>query len=109
MCVIDHEDFILNNYESLTKCLRVTAYCLRFINNARTRKNNDIKLTGLLMPEELEKATLKLIKNTQNICFVDELRELSNGSTVSTNSKLFRLRPFIDGNGINVSYALAVD
>lgn len=62
MCVIDNEDFMLNKYESLTKCLRVTAYCLRFINNARTRTNNDSKLTGFLMTEELEKATLKLIK-----------------------------------------------
>ncbi|KAF0748588.1 Uncharacterized protein FWK35_00019236, partial [Aphis craccivora] len=67
MCVIDYEDFILNKYESLTKCLRITTYCLRFINNARTRKNNNIKLTGFLIPEELEVATLKLIKNTQHI------------------------------------------
>jgi len=100
MCVIDHGDFILNKYESLTKCLRLTAYCLRFINNARTRKNNNIKLTGSSIPEELEMATLKLIKNTQNIGFVDELRELSKGKAVSANSKLFRLRPFIDSNGI---------
>jgi len=35
LCVIDHEEFMLNKYESLTKCSRITAYCLRFINNVR--------------------------------------------------------------------------
>jgi len=62
MCAISHEEFMVNNYESLTKCFRITAYCLRFINNARTRKN-DIKLTGPLIPKELEKPTLKPIVN----------------------------------------------
>ncbi|XP_025407042.1 uncharacterized protein LOC112680991 [Sipha flava] len=99
LCVIGHEEFIVNNYESLTKCIRVTTNCRRFINNARTHKN-DIKLTGPLIPEELEKATLKLIKNTQNIGFANELRELSNGKAVPANSKLFHLRPFIDSNGV---------
>jgi len=48
----------------------------------------------------LEKASLKFIKNTQNIGFVDELRELSNDKADSTHSKLFHLRPFIDSNGV---------
>jgi len=52
-------------------------------------------------------ATLKLIKNTQNIGFVDELRELSKGKAVSANSKLFRLGPYL--STAMVSYALAVD
>lgn len=97
MCVADRKDSILNKYESLTKCLRVTAYCLRFRNNAR---KNGIKLKGFLVPEELERATLILVKVTQNIGFVNELRELSSGKVVSSSSKLFRLRPFIDGDGV---------
>lgn len=43
---------------------------------------------------------MKLIKNTQNIGFVGELRELSKGKTVPANSKLFRLRPFIVSNDV---------
>lgn len=97
LCVTDRPDLILNKYESLTMCLRVTAYCLRFTNNAC---KNNTKLTGFLIPEELERATRILLKITQNIGFADELRNLSNGKTVSLNSKLFRLRPFIDHNGI---------
>ena len=54
----------------------------------------------MLRPEELEKATQKLIRITQYIGFRDELRELSENRTVSPRSKLFRLRPFLDDNGI---------
>lgn len=94
------ERIVVGSTRTCIRSLRITAYCLRLINNVHARKNNNIKLTGFLQPEELEKVTLKLIKNTQNIGFVDELRELSNGKAVSTHSKLFRLRPFVHSNGV---------
>lgn len=97
VCMSEQDDYILNKYESFTKCIRVTAYCLRFINNVH---KNNIKLTDLLKPEELERATKKLIKITQYIGFRDELRDLSRSKSVSSQSKLFRLRPFLDDNGV---------
>lgn len=60
-CITAPKDVFLDKYESLTKCLRVIAYCLRFINNVR---KNNTKLTGLSILEELENTTLKLIKIT---------------------------------------------
>lgn len=93
------------NVESLTdhieknsdvgKLQRVIAYLLRFKNNCL---KNGAKLTGPLMPKELNEAMMTIIKVVQIKHFSNEIHSIQNGSPVK--SGLSNLHPFIDKNGI---------
>lgn len=73
MCATAQSEIILHCFSSFSKCLRVTAYCLRFKNNAlRKNKRSD----GPLCPEELKTAKLVLIKLVQSTSFKSELVNL---------------------------------
>lgn len=50
---------ILGKYSSLSKLLRIIAYCLRFKCNAKPKTK---KIIGLLKPDEIERATITIIK-----------------------------------------------
>lgn len=73
------------------------AYCLRYFNRV-VKKTNEI---GPLTATELNDADMRLIKGIQREHFYKELVELSaKMAQVSSKSKLFRLRPFIDERGL---------
>ena len=88
---------ILNNYSSFTKLQRVTAWCLRFIRNARHPHN---KINGCLSSAELSVALTCLVKLVQARSFPDELDCLKNKKTLSNSSHLLSLCPFIDSEGV---------
>lgn len=83
-------------FSSLTRLLRVSAYCLRFINNCR----NVVKVKGCITPVELERALQYWIKVTQAIHFKDEIDSLRVGGEVPKASNLLTLRPMLDDLGV---------
>jgi len=67
------------------------AYCLRFIYNARSPKDNKFES---LTVDATEEALLRCIRKTQEISYSDELRELLAGRPFTKNNRLLALQPF---------------
>ncbi|CAL8069017.1 unnamed protein product [Orchesella dallaii] len=84
-----------NNVSSLIKLKRITAYCIRFISNARKQP-----LHGPLSTMELRKAYHVLIKMVQKSNFAAEIKSLQSNLPVSSSSRLKTLHPFLDNEGI---------
>ncbi|XP_062541389.1 uncharacterized protein LOC134209417 [Armigeres subalbatus] len=86
---------------SYQRLLRITAYCLRFINACRQRESSDRpEGSTVLTVEELSMSRKKLVKLAQTDSFGEEIRELGRGKTVSKRSNLRLLSPFLDSDGI---------
>jgi len=88
---------IYTKFSQFYKLIRVTAYCLRFINNCQGHKS---KLQNLLEVSELERATQCLIRNVQATAFAQELKCLQLNKALSKDSKLLSLDPFLDQTGL---------
>lgn len=89
---------IFKNYSSITKLNRVFAYCMRFINNVRCRK--EARMHGNLNVTELETSLKILIKIVQLEEFEKEIHCLENKVSISRKSKLLPLSPFLDNEKI---------
>ena len=87
----------LDNHSDLGKVLRVTAYVIRFIKNC---KNNWNKVEGPLTSEEIDVAKLKLIYCIQRQVFSAEIRALLSNKVIPQWSKLSKLDPFVDDEGL---------
>jgi len=87
---------IIERYSSLTKLIRVTAFCLRFINNASKKEN----LIGALQADEIDKAANSIIRLVQASNFAGEIKDLRKSGQVSSKSVLLRLHPFLDKNDL---------
>lgn len=99
MKTIIHINFqMIENYSSLSKLLRVTSYCLRFVNNMR--KPLSLRKIGFLTPLELDASLLFWVKITQECNYSDEISRLSKHSNISKASKLVRLTPIVGTDGI---------
>nr|XP_022906253.1 uncharacterized protein LOC111418055 [Onthophagus taurus] len=84
-----------NKYSSLTRLLRVTAWCARVFD-----KNNLLSsVSGVLSADELNRALLFWVKECQNLEFAEELILLRSKRTITRTSSLYRLNPFLDGDG----------
>lgn len=68
---------VLQRYSSLLKCIRITAWCLRFKNNALLKGT---KCSVALSVGELDNAKTILLKIVQTTNFASELRELKKGN-----------------------------
>lgn len=55
---------------------------------------------GNLSADEIKLAKTSLIKVVQRDEFANEIKSMLNGEAISSKSKLFRLRPFLDKNNI---------
>ena len=88
----------VEDYSSLSRLLRLFAYCLRFIRNAKSPVSN--RNTSFLTAHELHSALLVFIRQAQFSHFNIEIKELQAHRRVPTNSKTFSLNPFIDNAGI---------
>ncbi|XP_060861828.1 uncharacterized protein LOC132938840 [Metopolophium dirhodum] len=87
-----------NRFSSYDRMIRVTTIMLRFINRCR-RCDLEPPPTKCLSLVEVDCATRSIIRESQRIYFSDLLRELSNGTRVSSKP-LARLTPFVDDVGI---------
>lgn len=86
---------LTERFSSLTKLKKVTALCIRFINNCRKHNKQ-----GPITVDELENATTILIRMAQMHAFPNEITQLSASKHISTKSKLLSLNPFIDKDGL---------
>ena len=92
------EESLVTQFSNLNKLKRVTAYCFRFIQNVRRRKED--RRGGNLTCEEIEESFFHWIRHSQESAFSDDLKALKLRNQVSATSKLRMLCPFIDLRGI---------
>lgn len=90
---------ILDKYSSLSKLVRVIAYCLRFNNN--TSRETDKYGLIRIQRDETDKATVMIIKSVQVNAWREEILRMRNSRLLNTNSNILRLKPFINGDGLN--------
>ena len=93
---------VLEKYSSLRTLNRVLAYCLRFIHNIRNKN----KCNGPLSKNEIDSSHFLIIKLTQAAAFSKDIRNLSQGRAVSSESKLLSLNPFLDKDILKVGRRL---
>ncbi|XP_011859306.1 PREDICTED: uncharacterized protein LOC105556806 [Vollenhovia emeryi] len=89
---------LIYRYSSLTKLLRITALCFRFI--SRLRKVHDSLPARHISPETLEKARLFWIQATQAAYFSHELKALQADSPLAKAHAFNRLTAYIDAQGV---------
>lgn len=91
---------LIYRYSSLTRLLRITAWCKRaLLLIFNIKKSQTLKYIPL-QPEELEEAKIYWIKSTQKAYFLSEINKLSKLEPVHQTSSIYRLTPFIDSQGI---------
>ncbi len=83
---------ILENYSSLNKLLRITAWKKRFVHSLR----NTEKSLGELCAQEIEAAEKYWIRLTQIKCFSKEMKQLETKKGLDRISKIHTLKPFLD-------------
>lgn len=89
---------IFERYSSLKKLIKVTAWCLRYINIKLKRKGSIVD--KYLSISELENAENILLKLAQRQQFNEEIIALQNGQNIKRNSIILSLNPFVDEFGI---------
>ncbi|XP_058817515.1 uncharacterized protein LOC131680822 [Topomyia yanbarensis] len=96
---------MFTRYSSLDRLVRVTAYCLRFVCNVRSKaRTQPLVSTGLLPSKtlsvtQLTEAHSQLVRLAQADAFQEELRALKTENSVSKRSSIRLLNPFIDQKG----------
>lgn len=101
--VIDNGDrsSYLKRISKLSKLIRVTAYCLRFVKLCKAKvAKTQFTAPVYLSSQELNDALNRCIKLSQSISFSDEIFSLSQGEQVHKSSKIYVLNPFLDDKGI---------
>lgn len=78
-----------------TKKFRITALCLTFINNVRSKIR---KPQLLITTQNLKKAEKRIIRLCQSKVFDKEIHHLSSGRPTN-KSKILSLNPFLDADG----------
>ncbi|XP_011859407.1 PREDICTED: uncharacterized protein LOC105556908, partial [Vollenhovia emeryi] len=94
----DYQWELTYRYSSLTKLLRITALCFRFV--SRLRKVHDSLPVRHISPETLEKARVFWIQATQATYFSHELKALQADSPLAKAHAFNRLTAYIDAQGI---------
>lgn len=90
----DFTNIDFDSYSDLSHLERIIAYCLRFKNNSLKTKEN--KITGPLRSNEINNASMALIKISQSESFGKEISKLKIHSSLDKGNKLVKLNPFID-------------
>ena len=85
---------LFKRLSSFSKIIRVVAYCRRFIDI----KINKLHLKGFLSPNELKRATIRVIKFAQRETFSEEVRKLESKKQI--DGKLTPLNPFLDSEAV---------
>ncbi|XP_070532963.1 uncharacterized protein [Ptychodera flava] len=85
-------------FSSWTTLKRIQAWVCRFLDNCKLPKEERTK--GELLPEEIEEAEIMIIKTMQAESFPEEYSALVGKKELPKKSKLLRLRPRLDGDGL---------
>ncbi|XP_035226814.1 uncharacterized protein LOC118199123 [Stegodyphus dumicola] len=96
---VKRTDSLLNLHgnSDLSKVLRITAYVLRLINNC---KRNSERCKEVLTAEELASAERYWIRFLQRSEFEKDLIKLTRKETLSSDSKLYGLKPILTAEGL---------
>ena len=88
----------MDDFSTLNRLLRYTAYVFRAYGNAAADGLNrpELRRDGVLTTSELTLAKKLWIRHIQRVAFSSELRELQNGERVLHTSSLSKLNPFLD-------------
>ncbi|XP_024875956.1 uncharacterized protein LOC112457263 [Temnothorax curvispinosus] len=89
---------LLTKYSNLTKLLRITALCRKFIRKAH--KDTKSELTPFLSVNDINNEKYFWIKIVQQFSFSPELKILSQGHSLPKSNPLTKLAPYIDSNGL---------
>ena len=90
--------FPIERWGSLTKAIRVVAWCRRFVHNVRHPESRE--LSAELSYGEISEGNAALLRQVQRVCFADEYAALSRGGTVTKPSSLVKLAPFLAEDGL---------
>lgn len=97
--VMNYEEFpLLMKFASFRKSQRIVAYMLRFISNARKKKEDRLLSPYLTIPE-LRAASNVIVGAVQHQEFGKEIECIRSGES---NHRLNNLRPFLDGDLLRV-------
>jgi len=94
-----HQENVLQieNYSSLQRLYRVSAWILRYLHNSRPENS---KRRGPLMSEEISSAEKLWVKKTQKQSFPNEYERLLHKKKLDADSSILSLSPFLDEDGI---------
>lgn len=87
---------IFTKFSSFSKLCRLTACCLRFINNAQKASNN--RQVGCITIAEINSALLYLIAQIQS--FNQEYNDFINKGSIKSTSNILSLKPFINKDNV---------
>ncbi|UYV74658.1 hypothetical protein LAZ67_12000433, partial [Cordylochernes scorpioides] len=90
-------EFIVR-YSTMTKLIRITAWCWRFYYNCLLFDPTSQK--GPLTTRELTKAIQVLVKSIQQVEFCTEIKLLKSNKQLPLSNKLTSLNPFLDTQGL---------
>ncbi|KAL0896002.1 hypothetical protein ABMA27_011992 [Loxostege sticticalis] len=90
---------LLNKFSSLSTLKHVVSYLFRFGHNSK-QNSVEKRVFGPLLPSEIHRAFMFLIKFVQESVFSSEFESLKNGSLNSLPKSLRKLSPFIDEAGL---------
>ncbi|XP_064468629.1 uncharacterized protein LOC135381655 [Ornithodoros turicata] len=85
----------LEDYSSLRRLLRITAYVLGYVANLR---RPDAKRTGPLSAQELLSAERLWVERTQGETFATEIADLKNSRPLPRSSSILTLNPYLDSS-----------
>lgn len=94
----DHFNDVICRFSSLNKLLNVVTYCLRFAKSKRSEKTDFTYVT----PNAIERkdALIRVVRICQQNIFHEEIKTIKLNKSVEKNSRLMKLNPFIDHQGI---------
>lgn len=109
-------DTIMHRFSNFNRLRRAIAYAIRFVHNVRNSiKNKSLRSSSSQLNSSINKSIGKIpsltvaeIQHSENSIirwiqsneFSSELRSIHHKKDVDKSSKLFRLNPFIDENGL---------
>ncbi|XP_004529993.1 uncharacterized protein LOC101456524 [Ceratitis capitata] len=88
--------FEFNRFSSFLKLGRVVAWVLRYIRNSRSEPAEKMSTYGL-MATELDAAERLICRHAQREALVNEVNLLEEGLSLSSESPLYKLSPWLDG------------
>ncbi|UYV60837.1 hypothetical protein LAZ67_1002536 [Cordylochernes scorpioides] len=88
----------IERYSTMTKLIRITAWCWRFYYNCLLF--DPIRQKGPLTTRELTKAIQVLVESIQQVEFCTEIKLLKSNKQLPLSNKLTSLNPFLDTQGL---------
>ncbi|GFQ89531.1 uncharacterized protein TNCT_399541 [Trichonephila clavata] len=98
---------LFEHYSSITKIIRILAYCQRFIKNCKKIKSSQGSLIGSshsnttpLTFSETKTTEVTIIRWVQGIHFQEEIKNIKKQTFLPPKSALRSLHPFIEEHGL---------